>query len=302
MSREKMNLKKADYECWNQAAFVTLNEFIYLAFGCEPLDVGPDKNAYLNLSNNDVKEFYKKTKRLGEELPLESTAETEVKGFLVREPKYEAVFLIKWAKSKNIKVNSSYNPIESEERQKIQLSRNLVGRHTLSRDEFVQMLVLYNPDRNETYFKTMLLEAVHSSKLHPLSEPHNYSTLPEERNFKFQTKPLLQYASEIGWVTPEELHDKNNKILDKQDPKPQEIDIHPNRLKTMLTIILSMAVAKYKYNPEEKRNAATGMNAGSIQADVQTLASNLKRTNLNFNIDEGTVKSLLDEAVDALLK
>lgn len=70
----------------------------------------------------------------------------------------------------------------------------------------------------------------------------------------------------------------------------------------LIPLILSMAVAKYEYKPEKTRNSATGANVGSIKADVQALAKNLGRENLNFDIDEETVKCLLDQAVDALLK
>ncbi len=49
-----------------------------------------------------------------------------------------------------------------------------------------------------------------------------------------------------------------------------------------------MAMAAYKFNPEERRNLATGSKKGSIKADIEKLG---------FDITEDTVRKYLREAV-----
>lgn len=208
MSWDHMELKKADYGHWNYAVFVTLNEFIYLADGYEPLHAGAHGSAYLNLSNNEFKDFYKKVKRLGDELPINSTPETEVKDFLTPEPKYEATFLLKWAMSKKIVVNTKYNPIESEERRNKQFIQGYEGRPALFRDEFIKILVLYNPGKDEKYFKTRMLEAIEVKELSPISLQFDGSVPFEQRNFKFKSQSLIEYAVRMKWNLPEEFNSK----------------------------------------------------------------------------------------------
>ncbi len=57
---------------------------------------------------------------------------------------------------------------------------------------------------------------------------------------------------------------------------------------TMLKMILGMAMAAYKFNPEEKRNLATGSKKGSIKADIEKMG---------FDITEDSVRKYLREAV-----
>ena len=147
MSFERMDLKKADYSHWNHVAFVTLNEFIYLAIGCEPLHIGTYGNGYLNLSNNDVKEFYKRVKRLGEELPWTTTNETEIHDSLKPESRYEAVYLIKWATSKNIPISSHYRPIMSPERIKANHLNRMLGMDIVTIDDSAAFFAVFNPLR-----------------------------------------------------------------------------------------------------------------------------------------------------------
>ena len=206
MSLERMELKNADYSHWNHVVFVTLNEFIYLAGGYEPLHVGAHGNAYLNLSNSEFKSYYEKVKRLGDELPIKSTPETVVKGFLASEPKYEATFLLQWAKSKKKEINTKYNPIESEERKAKKLIQDYVGRLALFRDEFIKILVLYNPGKDEKYFKTRILEAIEVNSLNIIPLPYDGRVPLEQRNVKFQTQILIDFAARMKWNLPEEFN------------------------------------------------------------------------------------------------
>ena len=302
MSWDRMDLKRADYTYWNQVVFVTLNEFIYLAAGYEPLHAGAHGTAFLNLSNNEVKEFYKKINRLGDELPVKSTAETEVKDYLTPEPKYEAVFLIKWVKSKNIRPNASYVPVESEERQKTQLIDELTGRPILSRDQLAKVLVLYNPNKSEKHFKTVLFEAVRSNMLQPVPEAWNYTIPAEERNFKFTIDAFAKFVLRMKWSFPQEIFELTNETSDKKTSDTPSDTIHLKKLRSIHVMLLTMAVTKYGYDPKKDKNSATGGKAGSIKSDVQALGEKLGLPDLHLDIKEDTVKSLLDEAVDALLQ
>lgn len=297
-----MDLKKADFNHWNYVSCVTLNEFIYLAAGYEPLHIGAHGNSYLNLSHSGMKEFYIKVKRLGDELPNKTIPETEVSEFWTLEPKYEAIFLMRWAQSKNIPTDIGYKPVETEERKKKRFIANFLGRNILSYDEFVQILTQYNPDNSKEYFRDMVFDALQGGVLELISETQNCSAEHEERNFKFKTDSLVKYATQMKWNVPEELGEIK-KDLSREICSPDNEDvINLKKLKSIYIVLLSMAVAKYEYNPNKERNAATGTKAGSIKADVQALGSNLDNLNLNLDIKEDTVKALLDEASAALLQ
>lgn len=302
MSWERMELKGADYSYWNYVVFVTLNEFIYLAYGYEPLHVGTHGNAYLNLSNDEFKDYYKKVNRLGDELPIKSTPETIVKGFLTPEPKYEATFLFLWAMSKGIKINIKYKPTESEDRKTKKFIQDYVGRLALFIDEFIKILACCNPGKDEKYFKTRILEAIEVRSLNPIPLQYDGSVPFEQRKFKFHTQTLIDFAMKMKWLIPSELVELNNEPSEIKHSFEKENDVHPKKLKSIYTILLAMAVAKYKYEPNKIRNSATGGKAGSIKADVESLASNLRLEDIKFNIKEDTVKDLLDEAVEALLQ
>jgi hypothetical protein len=294
-------LDRADYSCWNHVTFVTLNEFIYLIAGYEPLHNGPHGTAYLNLSDREFKKLYKKVKRIGDELPRKTSPETEVKDALKTEKKYEAVFLIKWARSKGIQINADYNPIESEERRAKRFLLDFIGRETLSRDEFVQILVVYNSDKDKEYFETRLYSAVDVMKLTPIGSDRLMSDDPAKFNYNFRTDSLIEYALQKKWELPSELMDEYfEEKRDKNQTQGCADDIHPNKLKSIYKMTLAMAVAKYGYKPNN-RNSATGANYGSIKGDVQQLGGALGRHDLNFNIDESIVKTFLDDAAKALL-
>ncbi len=57
---------------------------------------------------------------------------------------------------------------------------------------------------------------------------------------------------------------------------------------TMLKMILGMAMAAYEFNPEDRRNPASGSKKGSIKADIEKMG---------FDITEDTVRKYLREAV-----
>lgn len=56
---------------------------------------------------------------------------------------------------------------------------------------------------------------------------------------------------------------------------------------TLYKIILGMAMAKYDYNPESRRNSATGENAGSISADLEKVG---------LSVDPDTIREHLKAA------
>ncbi|PHQ24782.1 hypothetical protein CLH62_14560 [Marinobacter guineae] len=59
---------------------------------------------------------------------------------------------------------------------------------------------------------------------------------------------------------------------------------------TLYKIILGMAMAKYDYNPESRRNSATGENAGSISADLEEAG---------LSVDADTIREHLKAAYAA---
>lgn len=213
MSFDRMDLKKADYGYWNYVAFVTLNEFIYLAAGCEPLHVGTYGNGYLNLTDNNVKAFYKKVNRLGEELPATTTKETEVHDSLKPEPKYEAVYLIKWVKSKNIPVSSHYRPIMSPERIKANHMNRMLGMDIVTIDDSAAFLAAFNPyiENGEKHFKDMLLGAIQVGIITPINNSHCYDEELEERDFIFTIKSLIQLSKDKKLNIPIELSEDSEK-------------------------------------------------------------------------------------------
>ncbi|MDP6263817.1 MAG: hypothetical protein QGI68_20645 [Pseudomonadales bacterium] len=61
---------------------------------------------------------------------------------------------------------------------------------------------------------------------------------------------------------------------------------------SLLKMILGMAISKYEFNPEIKRNHATGDKRGSICADLQTHG---------LSVHKDTIKKYMDEAVDQFI-
>lgn len=116
----------ADYSgTWNQIEFVTLDEFIYLIHGFDPLGqrlhdllilqhhmMGYEEH-YLDFNLDKIEKFkssWKIITRLGCELPKKPTAQIDVQYLHDDLPHYNASFLIEWARSKNISVNEAYTP------------------------------------------------------------------------------------------------------------------------------------------------------------------------------------------------
>jgi hypothetical protein len=110
---------------WNQIKFVTLNEFIYLIHGIDPLEqqlqnlvILPHhmmgyEEVYIDFNLDKLEIFqssWKMITRLGCELPKKPTAQIDVQYLRDNLPHYEASFLTEWAASKNIKVNEAYIP------------------------------------------------------------------------------------------------------------------------------------------------------------------------------------------------
>jgi hypothetical protein len=95
--------------------------------------------------------------------------------------------------------------------------RDFIGRNLLSRNEFLHILVLYNPDRDIEYFKTMLFDALEARKLEPIPQQYDYRIPPKERNFKFPTASLIKYAEQMKWNVPEELSHTSTRSTQESD-------------------------------------------------------------------------------------
>lgn len=313
---EELFFSYADYSMWNQIEFVTLGEFIYLINGFDPLGIRlHDKNISANdqigyeqifkdfseRKLDNFKSSWKKIMRMGRELPVQSDTQTEVRYLKDKLPHYEAVFLIQWVQSKSVQISPSYCPVKKEERRNKKFIQDYVGRAALHLNEFIKLLVKYNPGKGEKYFLIRILDAIEVQSLRAIPLPFDYRVPFEKRNFKFQTQTLIDFATRMKWIVPSELVESNHATSGSKPYLEKEHDVHPKKLTSIYTILLSMAVAKYKYDPNKVRNSATGGNAGSIKADVESLASNLGLKD-KFNIKEDTVKGLLDDAVELLLQ
>ena len=68
-----------------------------------------------------------------------------------------------------------------------------------------------------------------------------------------------------------------------------EKPLSENKLNSLLIMILAMAIDKYDYNPDSKRNSATGANSGSIKDAIEKT--------LGEEIDEETIREHLKEAI-----
>ncbi|MDP3559297.1 MAG: hypothetical protein Q8R79_02970 [Legionellaceae bacterium] len=264
-SFEQMELKKADYSFWNNVLLVTLNEFIYLAAGYEPLDVGAHNNAYLNLTNNDFKAFYKKIKRLGEELSWKTTKETKVSEGFGLDAKYEAVYLIKWALSKGITVYSIYRPAKSDARERSDLLNQFIDRDILSRNEFSRLLSAFNPGKDEAFFQKRITEAVILDLFRPISATQdcNYDIPLEDRNYQFTLINLIKYAKGKEWTLPNEILRKVE--VRDQDQKPQD----PRCINSAEKLYLGLAI-ELGYSPTNSVNTTTGSNKNGFSSRLDT--------------------------------
>lgn len=88
-----------------------------------------------------------------------------------------------------------------------------------------------------------------------------------------------------------ELHEKN--LLKMSGPQAKVVNNAgaTTERNTLYRMILGMAIAKYGYDPESRRNAATGENAGSISADLEKVG---------FSIDADTIREHLKAAYAAV--
>lgn len=213
--------KNADYKMWNHEIFVSLEEFIHLIEGFEPLAGGVQNKVIPNgatwpdwdLDAERLLEFkstFKKICRMGYELPKATTNETDVRFLKPDVPHYESVFLINWAKSRGIQIHPSYCPVEAKERSNKQFMKDYEGRLALSRDEFIKILVHYNPGKDEKYFKTNILDAIEVKVLSTILLPYDGRVPFEQRNFKFKSQSLIEYAVRMKWNFPEEFNSKTD--------------------------------------------------------------------------------------------
>lgn len=69
--------------------------------------------------------------------------------------------------------------------------------------------------------------------------------------------------------------------------EPQNPELGETERKTLLGLLLGMAIDKYGYNPNSDRNKATGSNKNSIHAGIQLAG---------LNISDDTIRKYLNEA------
>ena len=299
---ERIDLVKANYARWNFVAFVTLNEFIYLAYGCEPCLAGPHGLRYQNSYDPAFKKFYTDIKRLAEDcLPFNSNEETEVRNSFSSEPKYEAVFLLNWSKRYEFDCCKNYQPEFSEKRKITKLVNEMRGEEFTSLASFAKLLAMFNKGvGDQVYFEGLLIGAGKAGKLKKLTDEELEKLAAEDidyQNINYEIVVLTKWAQKKKFTLPDE-------VIPNED-----IDyIHPKRLRSFQLIVLTMAVIKYHYTPYTE-NTATGTNSGSISADVEKLAAclrskqpNKSSEDLSFSLKEEIVKYILDGAVKKFLE
>ncbi|MCX7116375.1 MAG: hypothetical protein NTW94_00380 [Legionellales bacterium] len=228
-------LKTADYKHWNNIAFVTLNEFTYLAAGFYPLLAGQYSLAYLDLSDKKFKQFYEEIKRLGEDdLPLKTNEETEIKDCMSAEPKDEAVFLIKWAKSKELCCCPSYQPIMIVERKKMELVNAVRGLESLPLVIFARLLASFNKSvGDEAHFERLLIGAENAGKIRSLISSRTTPTVEADPpSIDYEITALITWAQQKKFIVPEEIIPN---IVCNDD------NINPKRLKSLQTMILAIS-------------------------------------------------------------
>ncbi|MBY5963762.1 hypothetical protein [Marinobacter nauticus] len=95
-------------------------------------------------------------------------------------------------------------------------------------------------------------------------------------------------------ITGKELQrfEQANAVTETPDaPEPQP-EIGTTERKTLLRMILGMAIRKYGYDPKAERNEATGTNNRSIAYDLERAG---------LTVDKKTIKKYLDAAAEELM-
>ncbi|MDP6725377.1 MAG: hypothetical protein QF536_09335 [Arenicellales bacterium] len=103
-------------------------------------------------------------------------------------------------------------------------------------------------------------------------------------------KKRLQKADKICRVLGsqiESLQKERDQLLKERETATRMVP--DSVISSLLKMVLGMAVNTYKYDPDANRNSATGGNAGSISADLQSVG---------LTIDADTVRKYLNEAAD----
>lgn len=281
----------ADYKMWNQEAFVSLEEFIHLIEGFEPLAGGVQNKVIPNGANwpdwdidaqtlNEFKVIFKKICRMAYQLPNDSTDETEVRYLKQDVPHYEATFLINWAKSRNIRINERYKPVKSVERISMEFITKLTERAILSRNEFIVVLAHFNSNKNEQYFKESLTEAVRLNLITPIpnSQDLRYDIEISQRNYEYKTLCLINWAVKKGYKLPEQV---TSQFLPSDAKEPD-----PRRINTLEKLVFGMAVDSYGYEQSKEHNKATGSARGSI---VERLSKH------GIMLNDNTVRAVLKD-------
>lgn len=269
-----INFERANFKTWNLDAFVTLSQFIYLTFGVEPIDAWPAGK----MPTPEFEAYFERIKRVDYELPSVSSIETEIKTTSSQQLLYEATYLIKWAKSKNIPICKEYQPIISLERKKINLLNELRGLEIISLSKFAELLALYNNYEDENHFIRMLVLAQKTNKIIPFAQTKQQigsDFIVEPENYEYEISLLITWA-----------HQKNFSLPNEMTPKSQE-ESDPRSIGSLQKMALGMAISKYGYDPLKNKNSATGTNTRSIGEDLSTAG---------LGLSDDTIRNILQKA------
>lgn len=183
------------------------------------------------------------------------------------ECKYEAAFLIKWAKLNGIYCCPAYQPVITIERKKGELVNAIRGLEIIHLDVFAKLLAAFNKSVGDaTHFERLLIEAQNANKLASIA----HSTEPH----KFEATDLISWSVRHNFSLPTELI---NTFNNEKAPDPRSIN-------TLEKLVLGMAMDSYDYDPAAEHNKATGTARGSI-------AERLSKYGMSLN--DGTVRTAL---------
>ncbi|MFT4059107.1 MAG: hypothetical protein QM652_06110 [Legionella sp.] len=226
----------------------------------------------------EFESYHQRIIRSDYELPPVTSIETEIKTTSSRQLVYEAIYLIKWAKSKNIPICKEYQPVITPERKKINLLNEIRGLEIISLSKFAELLALYNNYEDENHFIRMLILAQKTNKIIPFAQTKQQIAsdfIVEPENYEYEISLLLTWA-----------HQKNFSLPIEMTPQsPEESD--PRSIGSLQKMVLGMAINKYGYDPLKNKNSATGTNTKSIGEDLSTVG---------LGLSDDTIRNILQKA------
>lgn len=105
----------------------------------------------------------------------------------------------------------------------------------------------------------------------------------------YKKSDILELCEKYGldYFSPSDVNKLSSPSETTSDKQPLERTLTETERKTLLRILLGIAIDSYNYDPNASRNTATGENKGSISAALQRL---------KLDTDPDTIRKYLSEA------